>query len=122
MKDLKKETTLTEVGSIVKIDLEKINDNISTDITQLISKYPYGKVLGYRITDGTDIGLILRLKDGRSVWFFKDETNSNLNTSDTNNLVITTDSNGLIVSSSLTYVLNPLNFLKWLTYSLKDIF
>ncbi len=125
LKDIKKETSLTDIGSTVNIDLQKINDNISSDLIVFISKYPYGEVVDYRITDGTGIGLVLKLEDGRKIWFFNDEiANSTLlkeNIKKVNSSYSLDPLDMQIANKDLFYVFNPFNLIKWLSYSLKDV-
>ena len=64
---------LTKIGSRVKIDLEKVKDRISANLIDKISGDPRATVTDYKMTDGTDIGLVLELSDGTISWFFNDE-------------------------------------------------
>ena len=111
---------------MVKIDLKEINDNISSDLTQLISRHPQGEVIDYKITDGIGIGLVLKLNDGSIVWFFNDETvSTNSKSKDLDNsthLISKKINNKPRNNKNISYMLNPLNFITWLIYSLKDIF
>ncbi len=118
MKDILKISPLTKVGSKVNIDLERINDQISSDLKNLLSKHPYGEVFDYRITDGTQIGFVLKLNDGSKAWFFNDEI-IEFN-KEKNAISISKENDSLIINNSISYILNPLNFLKWLLFSLKD--
>ena len=74
-KVINKESHLSEIGSFVKIDPTRINDNVSDELSEILSKNPVGQVIGYKITDGTDIGLIIKLNNGSSAWFFNHELN-----------------------------------------------
>ena len=65
--------TLNRIGANVKIDLDRIRDRISSPLLQLLTTNPRGKVVGYKMTDGTGIGLVLELSDGSVSWFFDDE-------------------------------------------------
>ncbi len=69
--------TLTRIGSRVKIDLDRVRDRIPSSLNQLLTSDPRGKVIGYRMTDGGGIGLVLELSNGSTNWFFQEElTNS----------------------------------------------
>ena len=90
------------------------------------------------MTDGTGIGFVLELKDGSICWFFDYEIDrpfqddaetitsfkpsNNNNSSDTNEFFFLNKkiSSPRINVKDKTYFLNPLNFLSWLLFSLKD--
>ena len=70
-----KTNTLTRIGSTVKIQLEKVRDRIPSNLLSKLKNDPRGKVLDYKMTDGTGIGLVLELRDGTTSWFFDEEVN-----------------------------------------------
>ena len=89
-----------------------------------MSKYPYGKVVSHKILDGIDIGIVLQLKNGRNFWFFTHEILEALSEENQQDLQIsrTNDTYEILQSSNkLSFVLNPLNFFKWLSISFKDV-
>ena len=73
---MEKEPSLTKIGSTVNINLKKINENITTDLKNQLLKNPYGKVVGYKITDGVGLGLIIELSNGEKFWFFDPDLKS----------------------------------------------
>ena len=68
-----KATTLTRIGSNVKVNLDQVRDRIPKDLLTKLRDNPRGRVVDYKMTDGTDIGLVLELSDGTTSWFFNDE-------------------------------------------------
>ena len=60
-------------GQLLKIDINKVKDRIPTKLRDLISKDPFGKLVGYKMVDGNQFGLALKLKGGVISWFFEDE-------------------------------------------------
>ena len=64
---------LTRIGSRTKVNLERVRDRIPPNLIQKLIKDPSGKVLDYKMTDGTGIGVVLELNDGSKRWFFEDE-------------------------------------------------
>ena len=80
--------------------------------------------MGYKITDGTDIGLIIKLNNGSSAWFFNNELNqidSSLISNTFSNKSIAKKNKAIIFKKGIKYVLNPNNFIKWLISSLRDV-
>ncbi len=135
---------LFEIGSKVFVDLDRVQDGISPILITLLKKDPYGKVLDYKLTDGQEIGFILELNNGSNSWFFsneikacEEEINSNSITKfqsfhqidfqkSTNFNKRTTRSRIVskkpLVGMKIVELLNPINFSRWLIYSLKDVF
>ena len=68
-----KPTSLSRIGSKIKINIERVRDRIPSDLIQQLSEDPRGTVMDYKMTDGRGIGLVLKLKDGSQNWFFEDE-------------------------------------------------
>ncbi len=65
--------TLSKIGSRVKVDLDRVRDRISSSLIQQLNLDPRGKVIGYKMTDGNGIGIVLELSNGTTSWFFGDE-------------------------------------------------
>jgi len=68
-----KPTTLLRIGSTLKINIDRVRDRIPSKLTDQISKDPRATVVDYKMTDGTGIGVVLKLSDGTKQWFFQDE-------------------------------------------------
>ena len=68
-----KATTLTRIGSNVRVQVEEVRDRIPKELLKKLENNPRGKVVDYKMTDGTDIGLVLELSDGSTSWFFTEE-------------------------------------------------
>ena len=68
-----KPTSLSRIGSKIKINLERVRDRIPSYLIDQLSEDPRGTVIDYKMTDGRGIGLVLKLKDGSQNWFFEDE-------------------------------------------------
>ncbi len=120
-----KEISLNKIGSNVKVRLDQVNDRIPLYLYQTLSEDPYGTIIDYKMTDGQGIGVVLRLSDGTINWFFNQEIESNL--SNQNKDYNKRKASRLKFSpskrsrESLYFFLNPINFIKWLVYSTKDV-
>ncbi len=124
LKVINKENQLSEIGSLVKIDPNKINGKVSDELAHILSINSIGEVIGYKITDGTDMGLIIKLNNGQSAWFFKDEIksiDSDIGDNFITNRSFYANNKVLTLEKDIKYVLNPIKFLDWLIFSLKDV-
>ncbi len=64
---------LIKIGSMVRVDLSMVRDRIPSGLIELLSSNSIGTVVDYKMTDGTGIGMIVRLSDGSINWFFSEE-------------------------------------------------
>ena len=127
---------LIPIGSEINIYKSKIR----TDIPQtLLTKLPMeisAKIIDYKITDGTGIGYVLMTDNKLKIWIFcnelNQETKERYGIEDpfyNDNMIL----NGKIINQyvgelelngdyKISYLLNPVNLIKWSLYTLKDIF
>ena len=59
------------VGSKVKVT--RVRDRIKGDLVKLLLTNPEGVVTGFKMTDGSGVGVKVKLDDGTESWFFEDE-------------------------------------------------
>ncbi|AAQ00049.1 MULTISPECIES: DUF2862 domain-containing protein [Prochlorococcus] len=60
-------------GQKLKVDLDKLNDRLPKNVLNLLKNEPIGLLVGYKMVDGNQFGLVLQLKSGLNQWFFEDE-------------------------------------------------
>jgi hypothetical protein len=58
-----------EIGQKVKVI--RIRDRVSDPVAQKLGKI--GVIEGYKMTDGSGVGLVVRFENNSSTWFFEDE-------------------------------------------------
>ncbi len=58
-----------EVGQKVKI--YRLRDRVSSEIAQKLGQV--GTVQGYKMTDGSGVGVVVQFEDQSTPWFFEDE-------------------------------------------------
>ncbi len=124
--------TLVEIGSTVVVDLSLIRDGIPGALVSTIAENPQGTVVGYKMTDGGTIGLVLKLSDGSTNWFFYEEISSKENRnydlapklshiSLDYPLVKIEKIDQLMKKPNVIQMFNPFIFIDWLTFSFKDV-
>ncbi len=140
-----KDLRLYKIGSKVLVDLNRVEDRISPSLLEILRINPQGQVMGYKITDGMGIGVVLQLSDKSRSWFFKAELLATSDDEFEDSLPI--ESSDEIVRNSLVeikaekefvykqsskfsfennsnifFLMNPLNFFRWFIFSTKDVF
>ena len=127
---------LIPIGAKIKVDKSKIENllpnKLLDDLPQMIS----GEIVDYKMTDGMGIGYVLMTEDNIKIWIFNTELNeqtrkeyrleetnkyNNLRNSDLilGKYKVAYNING---NSSIKTIANPINLIKWIIFTLKDIF
>ena len=65
-------TTLTK-GQTLKVEINEVKDRLSEDLVAIIRKEPIVELVGYKMVDGNQFGLVVKLSDGQVNWFFEKE-------------------------------------------------
>ncbi|APD47542.1 DUF2862 domain-containing protein [Synechococcus sp. CS-602] len=60
-----------DIGSRVRIT--RVRDRIPADLVEALKSDASGTVSGFKMTDGSGIGVVVELSNGSSGWFFDDE-------------------------------------------------
>tara|TARA_Y100000589_G_scaffold332210_1_gene390273 strand:+ start:2342 stop:2566 length:225 start_codon:yes stop_codon:yes gene_type:complete len=64
---------LPKIGSKVKINMNRVRDRLSSKLIKQISDEPKATIIGYKMSDGRSIGLIVKFQSGEQNWFFPEE-------------------------------------------------
>ena len=65
-------TTLTK-GQTLKVEIKEVKDRLSENLVAIIRKDPIVELVGYKMVDGNQFGLVVKLSDGQVNWFFEKE-------------------------------------------------
>ena len=60
-------------GQRLKIEINEVKDRLPDNIMEIIKKDPIGELVGYKLVDGNQFGLVVKLKNGEISWFFEKE-------------------------------------------------
>ena len=128
---------LIPIGAKIKVDKSKIENLLSGKLFDDLPQTIIGKIIDYKMTDGMDIGYVLMTENNLKIWVFNSELNEqtkieykidqDINKNyyqKSNNLVlgkykVNYEING---NRKIKSILNPINLISWLIFTLKDIF
>ena len=65
-------TTLTK-GQNLKIEVAEVKDRLPRNVLEIIKKEPNVELVGYKMVDGNQFGLVVKFKNGQINWFFENE-------------------------------------------------
>tara|TARA_B100001250_G_C19506932_1_gene659959 strand:+ start:215 stop:442 length:228 start_codon:yes stop_codon:yes gene_type:complete len=65
-------STLTK-GQRLKIEINEVQDRLPKNILKLIRENPIAELVGYKMVDGNQFGLVVKLYNGEMNWFFETE-------------------------------------------------
>ena len=68
-----KDSSTLQKGQILRIEINEVKDRLPQNILQLIKKEPTVELVGYKMVDGNQFGLVVKLKNGQINWFFEKE-------------------------------------------------
>tara|TARA_Y100001968_G_scaffold92396_1_gene83090 strand:- start:708 stop:929 length:222 start_codon:yes stop_codon:yes gene_type:complete len=67
------DSTKLKKGQTLKIELNEVKDRLPQSILEIIKKDPIVELVGYKMVDGNQFGLVVRLSNGEINWFFEKE-------------------------------------------------
>ena len=60
-------------GQTLKISIKEVEDRLPKKILEVIKNDPIVELVGYKMVDGNQFGLVVRLNNGEINWFFEKE-------------------------------------------------
>ena len=126
---------LIPIGTKIKVDKSKIENLLPNKLLNELPRIINGEIVDYKMTDGMDIGYVLKIENNQKVWIFSHElddqtkkeykinyfkTKTTTNTKDIiGKIKINYEING---NRNIKTLANPINLITWIGYTLKDIF
>ncbi len=60
-------------GQSLRIEINEVKDRLPQNILEIIRKDPVVELVGYKMVDGNQFGLVVKLTNGEINWFFEKE-------------------------------------------------
>ena len=123
----------TKIGNLVQINIELSKDRLTKETIDTLKVSSIGKISDFKITDGKGIGVVLQLSNGKEQWFFENEIDlldeygcvieNNYKTNENNSLIFDPFKKLKYENKNkVSELVNPMNFLIWLSVAFKDNF
>ena len=68
-----KDSSILQKGQILRVEINEVKDRLPQNILETIRNEPFVELVGYKMVDGNEFGLVVKLKNGEINWFFEKE-------------------------------------------------
>ena len=66
-----RDSSTLQKGQILRVEINEVKDRLPQNVLEIIRKDPVVELVGYKMVDGNEFGLVVKLKNGEINWFFE---------------------------------------------------
>ena len=68
-----RDSSTLQRGQLLRVEINEVKDRLPQNILEEIRKQPIVELVGYKMVDGNEFGLVVKLNNGEINWFFEKE-------------------------------------------------
>ena len=68
-----RDSSTLQKGQLLRVEINEVKDRLPQNILEDIRKEPIVELVGYKMVDGNEFGLVVKLNNGEINWFFENE-------------------------------------------------
>ena len=68
-----RDSSTLQKGQLLRVEINEVKDRLPQNILEDIRKEPIVELVGYKMVDGNEFGLVVKLNNGEVNWFFEKE-------------------------------------------------
>ena len=68
-----RDSSTLQKGQLLRVEINEVKDRLPQNILEDIRKEPIVELVGYKMVDGNEFGLVVKLNNGAINWFFEKE-------------------------------------------------
>ena len=68
-----RDSSTLQKGQLLRVEIKEVKDRLPQNILEDIRKEPIVELVGYKMVDGNEFGLVVKLNNGEMNWFFEKE-------------------------------------------------
>ena len=68
-----RDSSTLQKGQNLRVEINEVKDRLPQNILVIIRKEPVVELVGYKMVDGNQFGLVVKLTNGEINWFFENE-------------------------------------------------
>tara|TARA_Y100001968_G_C19132806_1_gene607571 strand:- start:447 stop:674 length:228 start_codon:yes stop_codon:yes gene_type:complete len=67
------DSSTLQKGQFLRVEINEVKDRLPQNVIEIIRKDPIVELVGYKMVDGNEFGLVVKLNNGEINWFFEKE-------------------------------------------------
>ena len=67
------DSTTLKKGQLLRVEINEVKDRLPQNILEIIKLEPVVELVGYKMVDGNQFGLVVKMHNGEINWFFEKE-------------------------------------------------
>ncbi len=68
-----RDSSTLKKGQILRVDVNEVKERLQKNILEIVGNDPLVELVGYKMVDGNQFGLVVKLKNDKINWFFEKE-------------------------------------------------
>ena len=68
-----RDSSTLQKGQNLRVEINEVKDRLPHNILEIIKEEPVVELVGYKMVDGNQFGLVVKLTNGEINWFFENE-------------------------------------------------
>ena len=68
-----RDSSTLQKGQLLRVEINEVKDRLPQNILDDIRMEPIVELVGYKMVDGNEFGLVVKLNNGEINWFFEKE-------------------------------------------------
>ena len=68
-----KDSSTLKKGQMLRVEISEVKDRLPRNILEIVRENPIVELVGYKMVDGNEFGLVVKLNNGEINWFFEKE-------------------------------------------------
>ena len=68
-----RDSSTLQKGQNLRVEINELKDRLPQNLLEIIRKEPLVELVGYKMVDGNQFGLVVKLTNGQINWFFEKE-------------------------------------------------
>ena len=68
-----RDSSTLQKGQLLRVEINEVKDRLPLNTLEDFRKEPIVELVGYKMVDGNEFGLVVKLNNGEINWFFEKE-------------------------------------------------
>ncbi len=68
-----RDSSTLKKGQLLRVEIKEVKDRLPQNILDVIKNEPVVELVGYKMVDGNQFGLVVKFNNGEINWFFEKE-------------------------------------------------